>query len=166
MPERRREVGFLSALGDSSLASLVWPEGAAALVIGFGGASLLVAESDVPARINVAGDSLVVLAPLLGVVLAALTLVIAVSSEEYTRALNETSKGVVGFYRPFIIAIGLEVWTILLAIAYRATAANLDSVVEGWLFRLLGFLIAFCVLDILAIGRNVLMHAVTRARMT
>lgn len=164
MPERRREVGFLTALGKSSVSSLLWPEGLGAAVLGLGGASLLVEYADLETRLSVAADALVVLAPLLGVVLAALTLVIAVSSDDYVRLLSKTSSGVVGFYRPFIIAIGFEVWTILLVLTYRASAGEIAAGAEAWMFRLVGFLVVFCVLDILAVGRTVLMHATTRAR--
>jgi len=164
MPERRREVGFLTALGKSSVVSLLWPEGFGAVVLGLGGASLLVEYSDLETRLSVAADALVVLAPLLGVVLAALTLVITVSTDDYVRLLSKTSSGVVGFYRPFIIAIGCEVWTILLLLTYRVAAAAMGEGAEAWMFRLVGFLVVFSVLDILAVGRTVLMHATTRAR--
>lgn len=165
MPERRREVGFVTALGKSSVSSLIWPEGVGAAVVGLGGASLLITYADLDTRLRVAGDALVVLAPLLGVVLAALTLVIAVSTDQYVRLLSKTASGLIGFYRPFIIAIGVQVWTILIVIAYRAIAGEASEEAEGWVFRLVGFLVVFSLLDILAVGRNVLMHATTRARM-
>lgn len=165
MPERRREVGFLTALGKSSISSLLWPEGLSAILLGIGGATLLVEHSNLETRLSVAADALVVLAPLLGVVLAALSIVIAVSSDEYVRLLSKTTTGVVGFYRPFIIAIGVEAWTILLVLTYRAAAGEIGSGAEAWMFRIVGFLVVFSILDILAVGRTVLMHATTRARM-
>jgi hypothetical protein len=165
MPELRREVGFVNAIGKSRVASLIWPEGVGAAIVGIGGASLLLEYTDLEARLRTASDALVVLSPLLGVILAALTLVIAVSSNEYVNLLKKTSGGVVAFYRPFIIAIGLEIWTILLVIAYRATAQEVSQDAEGWMFRIVGFLVAFCLLDVLAVARSVLMHAMSRARM-
>ena len=165
MGELRRSVGLLRALRHTRIRALVWPEGVVAAVLGFGGSELLVRYGDLELRRSIAADALVVLAPLLGVVLAALTIVIAVSSDDYVRLLSKAEDGVKAFYRPFIVAIGLEISAILLVIGYRASAELLISPAESWVFRLSCFLVVFAIVDVLAVGRNVVMHALTRARL-
>ena len=165
MAELRRQVGFVPALVKVGARSLLWPEGFWALVVGGAGGVVLTRCSTLKVRLDVAADGLVVLAPLLGVVLAALTLVIVISSDEYTRFLGKASEGILGFYRPFIIAIGLEIWTILTIIGYRAVAQELPSIWERLVFCAMCILIVFTLLDILAIARNVLMHALTRSKL-
>ena len=164
MAEYRRQVGFLPSLSKLTIGSLLWPEGVGGLVFGGGGAIALIQVSSLKARLEVAADALVVLAPLLGVVLAGLTLVIAVSSDDYLRLLARTKKDPLAFYRPFIIAIGVEIWTMLLIIGYRAVAEDMPNTWENWGFGIVCFFIVFALLDILAIARNVLMHTLIRSK--
>lgn len=162
MGSLRRSVGFIAALGNTKIKSILWPEGTLAILFGLVGSSLAIEYIDLHLRVEAASDALRVLSSLLGMVLAGLMLVITISNDEYMRLLGRSSVGVVGFYQPFILAIGLQVLTILLLIAYRAIARDLGGL-EEWFFRVIAVLFIFALLDIVALARSLLMHAVTRA---
>lgn len=163
MGSRRREVSFMMALRTSKLRSLAWPEGVGALIVGCAGGATLAQYGSIQDRLLVATNSLRVLAPLLGVVLAALTFVISFASDDYIRHLKQGKLGVIEFYRPFIFALGIEIITILYIIGYQAIAESAASGLEGFLFVILSFLVVYSILNILAVARNVVMHALTRA---
>lgn len=166
MDEHREQmpaVGFWHALGKLSFAELK-VEGSAALILGIGAALALLSTTDAPDRVEVAGDHLVIAAPLLGIVFAAAALVIALFNDEYWRVLNANPDGVAGFLRPFMLAIGAQVGTVLLAVAYRAGAEHLDSRVEVGAFVVLSVLFVFATLDVVALGRTILRHGHTRAK--
>ena len=164
MGSLRRSVGFMAALGNTKIKSILWSEGALALLIGLSSSSAAIVYLALPLRLEAASDALRVLSSLLGMVLAGLMLVITISNDDYLRLLNRSSVGVVGFYRPFVLAIGIQILTILSLIAYRATAEDVSSSIEGWSFRLVTVLFIFSLLDIVALARSLLMHAVTRAK--
>lgn len=92
-----------------------------------------------------------------------MAVVVAVSPDYHLLALQQMRQDVMAFYRPFIIAIGFEVSTICLALVYRGAASELSRKLEAIGFGILGFFVVFCILDILAIGRSVMMHAKLRA---
>lgn len=73
-----------------------------AIVIGIGGGVALLARTTVGNRTSIAGDVLIVIGPLLGVVFGAFALVIALFSDSYLRLLNEVEDGVAAFLRPFL----------------------------------------------------------------
>ena len=164
MGKLRRQVGFVTSVSKLTIGSVLWPEGASALLVGGGGAIALLQVSSLRTRLEVAADALVVLAPLLGVVVAGLTLVIVVSSDNYLRLLAKTNKDPIAFYRPFMVAIGIEIWTMLTIITYRAIAMKVASALEHYLFALVCVSFVFALLDIIAIARNVLMHTLVRSR--
>jgi hypothetical protein len=137
---------------------------AASLIIGLGGGIALLSQVGVAERVAIAADFLSVVGPLLGVVFAAFALVIALFSDEYIRVLSENSEGIAAFLRPFLVAIGVQVGTILLAVAYRAAASSVPSKVEVTIWLAVCFLFVFALLDVVALGRNVLLHGVTRAK--
>jgi small-conductance mechanosensitive channel len=134
------------------------------LVLGVGGGLAVLAQTSLPGRLSTAGDFLIVIGPLLGVVVAAFALVVSLFSDTYIRALNENPDGVSAFLRPFLVAIGIQVAALLLAVAYRASASHLSTSVEGTAFVVLSFLFTYAVADVVALARGILAHGVTRAK--
>lgn len=137
----RRELGFWNALGSLRVRQLLFtPEFAAAIAIGAGGSFGLLFITTMDGRREIASDYLLLLGPLVGVVLAALALVIALMTDAYLRLLNESRDGVLTFVRPFIITIGLQVTALIGAVAYRAAAPRAPHRLEEALFVGLSFL--------------------------
>lgn len=163
---RRREVGFWPLLADQSFRQLFGsPEFPVAILLGAGGATLIVLNSTVSARVDIAGDFLLISAPLLGIVFTALALVVSLFSDQYLKLLNQAPGGGLRvFLAPFMIALGLQVGALLAAVAYRAAAATLPQQAEAIAFPVAGFLFVWAVLDVVALGRSVLLHALNRAR--
>ncbi len=135
-----------------------------ALVLGVGGGLAVLAETSLQHRLSVAGDFLIVIGPLLGVVVAAFALVVSLLSDTYIRALNENPDGVSAFLRPFLVAIGIQVAALLLAVGYRASASQLSASLESTVFVVLSFLFTYAVADVVALARGILAHGVTRAK--
>ena len=132
--------------------------------LGAGAAGVLLGTTNLVTRVAVVGDVLVLLGPLLGIVFAGFTLVVSLLSDDYLRWLNTSPDGPRGFLAPFVIAVGVQVFTLLLAIVYRAIATDLSSSYEKTLFVLIGFLTTFAALEVVALARNVFAHGLTRAR--
>jgi hypothetical protein len=163
----RRELGFWRALGSLRLGELLAsPEVLWALLLGAGGATGLLFFTHVAERRGMAGDFLLLLGPLVGVVLAGLALVIALMSDSYLRLLSENKDGVLVFVRPFIIAIGVQIGALLGAVIYRIVAVHLPHRVEEVAFVVLCFLFVAAVLEVVALTRNLFGHAILRAAQT
>jgi hypothetical protein len=163
---RRREVGFWPLLADQSLRETFGsPEFLAAVVLGGGGAALMAATTTVDARIAVSGDVLLIAAALLGIVFAALALVVSLFSDSYLRLLNSAPGGGIRvFLAPFMIALGLQVGALLGAVTYRAAASLMPGWAEAAGFVLLALVFVWAVLDVVALARSVLLHALNRTR--
>lgn len=164
MSELRRQVGFLGSLGSNELKDLLWPEGAVAVVFGVGGASCLVVWDTVAQRSQVVGEGLAIVGVLIGITFTAFSLLIALLSDDYIRLLEKAEDGILGFLRPFVTAIGLQITVVLLAIAYRAIAMHVTPAAEKTIFIVWSFLFVYVLADILALARNVSMHGLFRAR--
>lgn len=160
----KRKFGFWRSIRQLSGEDLLGPELFGAIVVGIGGGVALLAHTTVSHRTSIAGDVLVVIGPLLGVVFGAFALVIALFSDSYLRVLNEVEDGVAAFLRPFLVAIGIQVGAVLAAVAYRAAATSLPSKIEVGSFLALCFLFVLALLDVVALGRTVLAHGVTRGQ--
>lgn len=158
----RREVGFLGSLGQERIASVVWPEGFLA-GLGAGFAAILFGSTNVSDRVAVAGDMLPVVAVLLGIVFTAFTLLVTLWSAEYVKLISSVEGGVMNFLRPFMIGIGVNAMALACMVAYRAVAVDVNSGVEGSLFVASAFFFSFALADVVAIGRNMMMHARMRA---
>ena len=164
MSDLRREVGFLRSLSSQRLGSLLWPEGLIAIVVGVGGGACLIQWDSVAERSQIVGEVLTVVALLLGITFTAFSLLISLMSKEYLILLNEADEGFVAFTRPFIIALGLQVSSVVIAIAYMAAASHLPRGVEKSVFVVWTLLSAYVIVDILALGRNIAMHGMMRTR--
>lgn len=165
MSKLRREVGFLSAVGNLHLKDLLSPEFAGGAILGIGGSILYVQNSTAAARSALAGDFLQITPTLLGIVFAAMALVVALMSKDYMRELAGVTGGLLGFLRPFVVAIGLQVTAVLLAVGYRAFYSVLPGSVEPWIFGAAVTLFVVSLLDVLALTRAVVMHGLARGRL-
>ena len=163
MTSPRHEAAFLTALGHLKIRDILWPEGTLALVVGVGGTLALHHFVSLSVRISTVGDSLAMIGTLLGVVFAAFALLIALFSDAYVNLLQKAEGGIKSFLRPFIVAVGLQVTTLIVAIAYRAVAQRVPRTTEFILFVVWGFLFIYVLTDIVALTRNVMMHGLTRA---
>lgn len=171
MGRARREVGFWGAVGQLRLKDLLTVEFAAALLLGGGFACWLYLGGTVAMRANLASNYLVVIAALLGIVFAGLALVVSLLSSEYLRLLQSSDSGILGFFRPFVIAIGFQVFSILSTVFYLAFVGMLpadpESVpafIEPWIFGLISVLFVGSCLELVVLTRSVLLHAKLRSR--
>lgn len=165
MGELRRQVGFWGSLGRLRVSDLLGAEVAGGAVVGVVSSLLLVREVGLSSRRTLAADYLVLAPALLGVVFAALALVVALMSNDYLRQLRTARDGVLAFLGPFMVVIGLHVGTLLLAVAYRAFAAQIPEEAENWLFGVITTLFVISVLEVVALARSVLMHGLARSRL-
>jgi hypothetical protein len=160
MGSLRREVGFWSAVGHMRLRDLLSPE----IAIGVAGSIFMLHEAKLTDRLSLVGDYLPLVAALLGIVFAALALVVALFGDEYLKFLEENGPGVLSFMRPFMFSIGLMVAVLLGSVGYRATAHHLPASAESWVFGVLTTLFLVAALDVVALARSVMMHGLARAR--
>ena len=163
----QRRVGVWRALGDFKLSEAVWPEGALALVLGVGGAIVVIANTTPAERSTAVGSVIVLGGAFLAVVFAALAIVVAIPSDSYLRTLDQTpGGGVRRFLDPFLIAVGTQITLILLAVGYQLLASHVDKRIEHVAFGAVGFLFVFGVLDLAALARALVRHGIMRAANT
>lgn len=164
MNRLRLEVGFWGSVGRLKLKDLFSFEYLSSLVLGVGIAVLLSLFSTPAEREAVAGDYLVIAAALVGVVFAGMALVVALMSDAYMRLLAESDSGVTGFLSPFMLALGLQVSSVLLSVGYRAFAGLLPVLAEQIFFGVISVLFIASALEIVVLARNVFMHARLRVQ--
>ena len=164
MPTSRRSVGFITSLSHMTLGSLLWPEGVLSAVIGLGGGGGILYLTRLSERISLVGSAFTVLGVLLGVVFAAFALLIALLSDEYIQILGHANDGVIAFFRPFIVAVGLQVTTIFVGLGYGAAAPHIPAGYEGAAFLIWAFLFSYVLIDVVALTRMITMHGMARAR--
>lgn len=105
-----------------------------------------------------------VVAALIGIVFAGVALVTSLLSDAYLRLLAESEPGVLGFLRPFMLAIGIQVATVLSAVFYVSLARAIPSAIEPWLFGVLAIMFSASCLEVIVLMRSVFMHALLRTR--
>jgi len=164
MTDLRSQVSLWRLIGNLQVKDLVWPNLVIALAVGGGGAYGLSLIATVQDRTSTASDYLYVSGALVAVTFAALALVMGFMSESYVRWLNRGDPGIVPFLAPFVVAIGLQVGTLVAVIAYRALANHLDPAVEKWSFGIVSVLVAYVLVDIVSLAKLLLAHGITRAR--
>lgn len=165
MGKLRRRVGFWGSVGKLQLSQLATVELGGCLVVGIVAGIFLFKHTDLAARIGIAGDVLPLAAALLGVVFAALALVVALLSESYLRLLNQEKDGILAFLSPFMVVIGIQVTAVIGAVGYRAFAKFVPPTVEHSLFCALTVLFLTSTLEVVALARSVIMHGLARARL-
>lgn len=158
----RRTVGFWTAVGRLRLSDLVTVEAGTSVVLGAGLSWLLWAYGDLAARTHIAESYLAVSAALVAIVFAGLALVASLLSDSYLRLLDSSDSGVLGFFRPFLIAVGVQVATLVGSLLYSALASLIPPRIEPWIFGALSVLFFASCLEIVVLTRSVLMHALLR----
>lgn len=160
----RTEVGFWTAVGRLRLSDVFTVETAASVILGGGFAWLMVSFSNLPARQDTATLYVGVVAALVAIVFAGVALVASLLSDAYLRLLKSAENGVLAFFRPFIIAVGLQVATVLTSLAYSRLGQAMPAVVEPWAFGIVSVLFVASCLEIVVLTRSILMHALLRSR--
>lgn len=160
----RSEVGFWRAVGRLRLSDVFSVETIASVVLGAGLAFGLFKLGNLPDRVETAGLYVGVAAALVAIVFAGVALVTSLLSDSYLRLLQTSDSGVLGFLRPFMIAVGVQISTVLGAVGYAALAEFILPGLEPWLFGLLSvFFVASC-LEVVVLMRSVFMHALLRTK--
>lgn len=156
-------VGVWRALGEFKLKEMV-PETALALLVGGGGAALVVRATDVADRADVMNEVMALAGAFVAVTFTALALVVSIPSTSYLRMLHETRDGGIRrFLDPFLLGVGVQITVILIALAFRLVAEDVAWWLEHAGFYVLGFLFAFAVLDLAALARQLVRHGILRA---
>jgi len=158
----RREFGFWPLLGGLRLTQLL--EFGIGLLAGVGAGSLAVAFATPETRLSIAGDYVMLSSALIGVVFAGFALIVGLLSDAYLRWLQRSENGVKAFLAPFLVAVGLQVGTLIFTVIYRGAAPHLSAVWEAGGFILLSGIFLGAVLDIMSLARSVLLHGIARAR--
>jgi hypothetical protein len=161
----RRKFGFWYTIRQMSVGDLVGVEGlcAAGAATGLAYLAFRNSNTDVTSRVGIVGDFLSITSALIGVVFAGFALVIALMSDRYLLLLERNPEGTRAFLAPFMVSIGVQISTVLGAVAYRASAARSSRLLEhGWFIALV-FLFIYAALNIVALARSVLAHGATRA---
>src|SRR4029079_15710257 len=85
-------------------------------------------------------------------------------SASYLNALRgDNPLGILPFVQPFIVVIGVQIATLISCVAYRAAAAHVGLRVEQVAFCVVSFFFVWSALEVVAIARNLLAHAITRS---
>jgi len=165
MGKLRSEVGFWTAVGRLRLADVFSIENLFSVLLGAGVGIYLALVGTSGQRVSLAASYLSVVAALVAIVFAGLALVASLLSDAYLRLLQTNEDGVLGFFRPFLLVVGLQVSTVVGTTVYIATARSLSRVPEEVFFGLISvFFFASC-LEIVVLTRSVLMHALLRSRL-
>jgi hypothetical protein len=93
-----------------------------------------------------------------------LAFVVALLSADYIRLLHKAgSEGILSFFRPFMLTLGLQVGTIMASIVYRAGASHARDSIESTAFAVTSGLFVLSLLQVVSLARSLLMHALARA---
>lgn len=157
-----RDFGFWTMLRTIRLHSLLWPEGAWAIVLGaltsWGLDSWVSAET----RLNLAGDYLLMAGVLLGVVFATLAVVVSLLSDSYLLFLHDSDDGILPLMAPFVVGVGVQCLALVAALAYRVVESTSASL-EPWVFTATTILFLYALFDVISLAKTVVAHAATRA---
>lgn len=175
MGKLRREVGVWGSLTRPSLRDYFSLEYIASVVIGVVGTLLLVHFVATDKRVGMAGDFLSISAALVGVVVAAMALVVSLMSDEFIRFLEGadseekpykfsfgTSK-ILNFLAPFMVVIAIQIATVLSTVFYRAFASIVPSIWEHWIFGLVLVFFVLSCLEVITLARSIFMFALLRS---
>ena len=160
----RKEVGFWTAVGRLRLSDIFSAETLASVVLGSAFAVLMTLFSTEKARLDTATLYIGVVATLVAIVFAGVALVASLLSDAYLRLLKSSQDGVLAFFRPFLIAVGLQVAAVFTALVYSRLGGQLPASLEPWAFGIVTVLFFASCLEIVVLTRSVLMHALLRSR--
>jgi hypothetical protein len=150
-------------LGSYTVREFLWPEGVLGVVIGVGGALLVVKGTSAANRVDAMGEALALAGALLAVVFTGLALVVSIPSVDYIRKMAETpGGGMIRFLDPFLVAVGTQGSILLGGFAYTLGAQHVPRQLEHAGFYMLSFLVVFGLLDVVALARSLVRHGVNR----
>jgi hypothetical protein len=159
----RREFSFWRAVGRLRFSQVFGIESIAALVIGGVGAALAGVYTTSAERIASAGDFQALSGALTGVVFAGFALVVGLLSNRYAIWLNQTPDGIGSFVGPFLIGVGVQIASLLVAVAYRLAAKALPNPWEQIAFGVTAVVFVYAALDVVVLAKTVFAHAKTKA---
>lgn len=165
MDMKRSDVGFWTAVGRLRVGEVFSIETILSVVVGAGLGIALWRLGDLGERTATASNYLVVLPALVAIVFAGLALVAALLSDTYLRLLRSAPSGVLGFFRPFMLAIGVQIGAVLFDVAYLAFASHLPEAAEQIAFGLLSVTFVAACLELVVLTRSVLMHVLLRSKL-
>jgi len=149
MGKLRREVGVWGSLSRPNLREYFSLEYISSVSIGVSITLLLVHFVTVDKRVGMAGDFLSISAALVGVVVAAMALVVSLMSDEFIQFLESTdseeqpykfsfkNSKILNFLAPFMVVIAIQITTVLTTVFYRAFASIVPVIWEHWIFGLI-----------------------------
>jgi len=158
----KRDFGFWHLVRTVRVRSLLWPEGAAALILGALLAGAMVAGASKATRLDVTGDYLVMAGVLLGIVFATFAVVTSLLSDSYVLFLRDSEGGVLPFLAPFVVGVAIQCVALAAAIGYPVAAKSSESL-EPWAFAIATILFIYALLDVISLSKIVIAHAATRA---
>lgn len=166
MGNLRRQVGFWAAVGRLDFKVFITPEVGGGIILGVAGSLWMLHHATLADRMDLVASYTFIVGALLGIVFAALALVVALFTNEYLRFLDAdgSGEGVIEFLSPFMFAIGVQVAVLLGSVGYGAAASALSHDAEAWVFGVLTTLFVIAAMDVVALARSVVMHGVARSR--
>ncbi|MGJ3403224.1 hypothetical protein [Glutamicibacter sp. Je.9.36] len=161
----RREHGFLAAVGALKFKDVfASSEFLVGVPVGILLASAQTAWGTTELRVSTTTAFVSIITALLGIIFAGFAMVVAFLSPKYLSFLDQSEEGVKKFFRPFMIAIGMQCILLFLAVFHMSLGASLDWVTELVLFWVTSISFAWNVIDVVALARSVMMQATVRAR--
>jgi len=146
-----------------------WDFWSAALLAVLGSIFYVRSQASVPAHVGVAGDFLSIAAALFGVVLAGLAIVAALLGDRYARFLRRAGSTSLDVLSQFVVVAGLLVASIVLTIAYRASAepvSKASPIAEQFSFGATFFLFLWSLFASLQLVKLIFGLAVTNVELS
>lgn len=161
----RKEHGFLAAVGALKLSDVFKsPEFFLGVPLGLALAAAQTFWGTTELRVSTTGAFISVITSLIGIIFAAFAMMVAFLSPRYLSFLDQSDEGVKKFFRPFMIAIGMQCLLLFLSVFHFSLGKSLDHVTELVLFWVTSVTFSWNVLEIVALARNVMMQASVRAK--
>ncbi|MCW0215814.1 MAG: hypothetical protein OJJ54_20875 [Pseudonocardia sp.] len=158
-----RDFGFWRAVGRLRLTQVFGRvEFYAAVILGVESSVFASKLATVDQKISAAGDFQALSGALAGVVFAGFSLVVTLLSDRYAVWLKSAPGGLPAFLGPFMVGIGIQLLSLLLAVGYRLSAKAIPSPWEAVFFTVSVTVFVYAALDVLSLARAVYAHAVTR----
>ena len=143
---------------------MFYPEGFIACVVGGAGGFYVHHVTTRSERVLIVSDTISVLSMFLCAILVVFAL-FTMFSDKYLHVIIDANVGLSVFMRPFIVAIGMQVWTLLLAVIYCFIGTHVFGAIEHMLFMIWSFLFVYVLADFVALGRGLFAHGLTREKM-
>lgn len=165
MSDLRKEHGFLAAVGALRFREVFSsPEFFLGVPLGLLLAAGQTVWGTVELRVSTTSAFVSIVTALIGIIFAAFAMMVAFLSPKYLSFLDQSEEGVKKFFRPFMVAIGMQCILLFFSVFHLSLAYKLDHVTELILFWITSVTFSWNVLEIIALARNVMMQATVRAK--